>query len=127
LNQKPLEFLMQPLEQLLGQDPTMEVPTALVFIHVALHSGIRKTQIERQLNLTRSAAHRHVALLTEEGDGRRRRQTRGLGLVLSKPDPKDGRAKRLYLTRKGRAFAQSLISSGTGESEQARETPPQLR
>jgi DNA-binding MarR family transcriptional regulator len=118
---------MQPLEQLLDQDPAMEVPTALVFIHVALHSGIRKAQIERQLNLTRSAAHRHVALLTEVGDSRRSTRTRGLGLVRSRPDPKDGRAKRLYLTRKGRAFAQSLISSGRGEPDQTRETPPQLR
>jgi DNA-binding MarR family transcriptional regulator len=110
LKNKPLQALVQPFEQLRSQDSAMEVPTALVFIHVALQPGIKKTEIERQLNLTRSAAHRHIALLTQEGDvSRRGVDTRGLGLVVRKPDPKDGRAKRLYLTRKGEAFAQSLV------------------
>jgi DNA-binding MarR family transcriptional regulator len=106
-----LDFLVQPLEHLRDQDSAMEVSTALVFIRVVLQPGIKKTEIERQLNLTRSAAHRHIALLTEEGDvSRRGSQSRGLGLVIRKPDPQDGRAKRLYLTRKGQAFAQSLGS-----------------
>jgi DNA-binding MarR family transcriptional regulator len=109
LKTKPLELLMLPLEQLRDQDPAMEVPTALVFMRVALEPGIKKTEIERQLKLTRSAAHRHIALLTREGDiSRRGAHTRGLGLVMRKPDPNDGRAKRLYLTRKGQVFAQSL-------------------
>ena len=107
---RPLASLVPSLEQLRGQDSAMEVATALVFIRIALQPGIKKTEIERQLNFTRSAAHRHIALLTVEGDvSRRGPHTCGLGLVFSRPDPEDARAKRLYLTIKGEEFARSLM------------------
>jgi DNA-binding MarR family transcriptional regulator len=109
IKKESLGYLLQVFDQFRAFDPTMHLPTALVFLRVAMKPGIRKTEIEKELSLSSSAAHRHIAMLTKEGDTGRT-DNPGFDLVFMDADPLDSRAKRVFLTKKGAALAQSLLN-----------------
>lgn len=105
-----LSYMTQGLELFTQYDPTMHIPTALVFLTVASKPGIRKADLERLLDLSHSSGSRHVLVLTKDGD-----QTRlgkpGHDLIFTDTDPLDSRSKRCHLTKKGGLLKQRLIST----------------
>jgi DNA-binding MarR family transcriptional regulator len=105
-----LNKLMQALNQFCSLNHTMHVPTALVFMQVAMQPGIKKPNIQRSLGLSTSACSRHIRMLTKEGYSGA--NASGFGLVWTESDPQDARQKRVWLTLEGVALAQSLLRQG---------------
>jgi DNA-binding MarR family transcriptional regulator len=101
-----LNKLIEALNQFCSLNHTMHVPTALVFLQVAMRPGINKPVIQRTLGLSTSACSRHIRMLTKEGYSGT--GTSGFGLVWTESDPQDARQKRVWLTPVGVALAQSL-------------------
>jgi DNA-binding MarR family transcriptional regulator len=111
MSREALESLIQALSQFRALNSSMPVPTALVFMQVAIWPGIEKPNIQRKLGLSTSACSRHIRLLTREGypgsgNG-------GFGLVWTDSDPEDARQKRVWLTPEGMSLAQSLLAGGS--------------
>lgn len=109
VKKETLGYLIQVFDQFRQFDAAMHLPTALVFLRVAMKPGIKKTEIEKELSLSSSAAHRHIAMLTKEGD-KARTNNPGFDLVFMDSDPMDSRQKRVFLTKKGATLAQSLLN-----------------
>lgn len=94
------------LEKLRELNPHMPSSTALIFLYVASKPGVQIRELEDLTGMTNSATSRHVLVLTERGDVARNQP--GLGVVEQFPDPNDLRIKRLKLTAKGEALADSI-------------------
>lgn len=109
VKKETLGYLIQVFDQFRAFDPTMHIPTALVFLRVAMKPGIKKADIEKELSLSASSATRHILMLTKEGD-KARTNNPGFDLVYTDTDPMDSRAKRVFLTKKGATLAQSLLN-----------------
>ena len=105
-----LNKLIEALNQFCSLNHTMHVPTALVFMQVAIQPGIRKPTIQRRLGLSASACSRHIRMLTK--DGYSGTAASGFDLVWTDLDPQDARQKRVWLTTDGVALAQSLLRQG---------------
>jgi DNA-binding MarR family transcriptional regulator len=101
-----LNKLMLALNQFCELNHTMHVPTAMVFMQVAMQPGIGKPSIQRRLRLSTSACSRHIRMLTREGVSGT--GNCGFGLVWTESDPEDARQKRVWLTPEGVSLAQSL-------------------
>jgi DNA-binding MarR family transcriptional regulator len=99
------------LEKLREADRGMDMGTALVLLYVAQYPGITVSELQRLADLDKSAASRHVLILTEKGDVARGRK--GMGLVEYYPDPQDARVKHVKLTAKGQALASGLLKITT--------------
>lgn len=102
--------MAQGLELFLQFDPTMHIPTALVFLTVANKPGIRKAEIEKMLNLSTSSGSRHVLVMTKKGDFTRLNKP-GHDLIFTDADPLDSRSLRCHLTKKGAALRDRLITT----------------
>lgn len=109
-NTSPLAYMAKGLELFLQYDPTMHIPTALVFLTVAIKPGIRKAEIERMLNLSTSAGSRHIMVMTKRGDFTRLSKP-GHDLIFTDQDPIDSRSLRCHLTKKGLALRASMIAT----------------
>jgi len=102
-----LSYLSQALELFTAFDNAMHLPTALVFVTVAVEPGIKKSELEKRLGLSTSASSRHIMMLTKQGDKVRLGHS-GHDLVFSETDPLDNRNKRVFLTKKGAALRDHL-------------------
>jgi len=74
-------------------DPDVERPRAAhlaLFPHIELHGGTRVTELASKLGITKQA----VGQLVDDLEG--------MGMVQRRPDPEDGRAKRVCFTEQGR-------------------------
>ncbi len=105
-----LSYMAQGLELFLQFDPTMHIPTALVFLTVATSPGIKKTELERRLNLSNSAGSRHILMMTKKGDVARLNHA-GHDLIFTDQDPLDSRSHRVHLTKKGAALRDRIIAT----------------
>ena len=94
------------LEKIRELNPHMPSATALILLYVESKPGIQVRELEDLTGMTNSATSRHVLVLTERGDVARGQP--GLGVVEQFPDYDDLRIKRLRLTAKGEALADSI-------------------
>ena len=90
-----------PIELIKRHDPSdsMSVSTVLMLLYAMQYPNSTIKELERVSELSKSAASRHILILTERGD--RARSRPGLGLVTTYEDPHDARIKRVKLTHKG--------------------------
>ena len=83
--------------QLIGEHGWRDIPksNSLVFPHL-LKGGIRPSEIARRAGVTRQAVHQVLNDLRERG------------LIATKPDPTNRRAKLVFLTARGRQFDRAV-------------------
>lgn len=80
--------------------------TVLILLYVMQYPDSTVKEIEKLADVTKSAASRHILILTERGDRARARP--GLGLVEHYEDNIDARVKRVRLTPKGQRLANDI-------------------
>lgn len=97
--------LIQLVEQLRRLDLEMQLQTVLTFLLIAKEEGCTLRDLEREMGVSSSSVSRNVAALSATD----RRGAAGHGLVMKEVSPTDGRARVLFLTRKGRKFLVSLL------------------
>jgi len=110
IRKEVLGYLIQAFNRFRALNNSMHVPTAVVFMQVAMRPGIRKPEIQKGLGLSTSACSRHIRMLTKEGD-KSGTGNDGFGLVWTESDPEDARQKRVWLTPDGVSLAQSLLNN----------------
>lgn len=98
-----------PVEMIRRLDPSDQLSsmTVLILLYVMQYPGSSIKQIEKLAEVTKSAASRHILILTERGDRARARP--GLGLVDTYEDNEDSRIKRVRLTEKGKRLANDIL------------------
>lgn len=97
-----------PIELIRKIDPSDQLSsmTILILLYVMQYPDSTVKQIEKLAEVTKSAASRHILILTERGDRARARP--GLGLVEHYEDNVDARVKRVRLTPKGDRLANDI-------------------
>ena len=98
-----------PIEMIRKMDPSEQLSsmTVLILLYVMQYPDSTIKQIEKLAEVTKSAASRHILILTERGDRARARP--GLGLVETYEDQQDSRIKRVKLTTKGERLAADIL------------------
>lgn len=86
--------------------PEMPMQTASIFLAIALRPGITQADLAILTGLSQSSVSRNITSMTT----RDRHGKPGLGLVVQRHDPMDGRAYEQHLTKEGRALADRLLS-----------------
>lgn len=97
-----------PIELIRKIDPSdsLSASTVLMLLYVMQYPDSSIKKLEQVTELGRSAASRHILILTERGD--RARSRPGLGLVTTYEDNIDSRVKRVKLTPKGEQLARDI-------------------
>lgn len=97
-----------PLELIRRMDSSDQLSstTVLILLYVMQYPDSTVKEIEKLAEVTKSAASRHILILTERGDRARARP--GLGLVEHYEDNIDARVKRVRLTPKGKRLAADI-------------------
>jgi DNA-binding MarR family transcriptional regulator len=97
-----------PVEMIRRLDPSDQLSsmTVLILLYVMQYPDSSIKQIEKLAEVTKSAASRHILILTERGDRARARP--GLGLVETYEDRQDSRIKHVKLTAKGNRLAADI-------------------
>ena len=103
---KNLAAITSAVESLRKIDMHMDMGTALVFLLIAQFPGCSLKELQRLTGIDRSATSRHGLILTARGDICRGRK--GMGLAEQRPDGRDARIKRYFLTKKGADLAATL-------------------
>lgn len=98
-----------PIELVRKVDPSdsINASTILMLLYVMQYPDSTIKKLEQVSELGRSAASRHILILTERGD--RARSRPGLGLVETYEDNMDSRVKRVKLTAKGQRLATDIL------------------
>lgn len=88
--------------------PDITAQRLLILIGVYLHEGLSQRELLNHLETTSiTALSRNIADLSVLTT----RKTPGPALLELRPDPMNLRVKRVFLTRKGRAFVKQWLSS----------------
>ena len=118
--QRALFNLSKVLSGFQAMNRSMTIELANVFLLVALKEGQRSVDYGKETGLTQSTISRHLLDLsdyrrdlTEAAGGAGRKE--GYGLVKAEVDPMELRAKRYYLTHKGRTQVQRILGLLAGE------------
>lgn len=119
-DQRTLFTTSKVLSSFQALNRSMTIELANVFLLVALKEGQRAVDYAKETGLTQSTISRHLLDLSdyrrdlsEAGAGRKE----GYGLVKAEVDPMELRAKRYYLTHKGRLQAQRVLGIMRGEDQ----------
>ena len=98
-----------PIELVRKVDPSdsLNSSTILMLLYVMQYPDSTVKELELLTEIKRSAASRHIQVLTERGDRARKRL--GLGLVEYYEDAKDSRVKRVKLTAQGQRLANDIL------------------
>jgi DNA-binding MarR family transcriptional regulator len=92
--------------------PDITAQRLLILIGVYLHEGLSQRELLNHLETTSiTALSRNIADLS----GLTTRKTAGPALLELRTDPMNLRVKRVFLTRRGRAFVKQWLSSMDGE------------
>jgi DNA-binding MarR family transcriptional regulator len=86
--------------------PEMPMQMASVFIVIAMQPGIYQRDLPEIIGISQSSVSRNVTALTKMT----RHGTQGLGLVVRRHDPEDGRGYELYLSKAGRLLEERLVA-----------------
>ena len=83
-----------------------EVPAQVIttFLYIAAHDNCHKQALEEDLNFTTASSSRNTSWLSDQ----HRLNKPGLGLIIKKPDPTNGRRLTLRLTNKGKALVTQI-------------------
>lgn len=95
---------MDAIEQFRQKRPGMLAHQIIAFLHVALHEGKSHKEYARELGVTPSSASYTFGDLGNKPRG----SGAGLGLVVTSPNPADGRETLVHLTPRGQQFALGL-------------------
>ncbi len=95
---------MRALDRLHQTHADMTVRQLRYLFFVAQNPGLTVADVYRALGSNTSIASRTIAILSEVGAAK----SEGLGLVEARPDDKDRRLRRLFLTPKGLRFLTEL-------------------
>lgn len=101
---KAVQKLINIVEEFRKLDTEMQMQTAMTFLLVAKNEGCTVKEVGEWLGLSGAASSRNVAALSEW----HRKGRPGHNLVVSKTDLDDRRARKLFLTPKGRAVLNTL-------------------
>lgn len=96
--------LFRAIEEIRKIHPDMQTQTAAVFVAVAIDPGLTTKDIMARTGLAQSSCSRNVSLLSEW----KKYEEVGLGLVVSRVDPRERRRRIVTLTPKGERFAAIL-------------------
>jgi DNA-binding MarR family transcriptional regulator len=117
-DQRAVYGLSKVLSSFQTMNRSMTIESANVFLLVALKEGQRAVEYAKETGLTQSTISRHLLDLSDyrrdlsdAGSGRKE----GYGLVKAEVDPMELRAKRYYLTHKGRTQVQKILAILAGE------------
>lgn len=99
------ERLLRAVEIFREFDTAFPASYMAAFLYVALQPGKGPTEVGEALGISQAPASR---LILEIGQ-KSRHGGEGLGLVDSVPDPHDMRARKLFLTTKGRQLLKRLL------------------
>lgn len=102
--EKALEKHLRIFEEFRAIDSDMPLQTAVMYLLVAQNEGLTMADISKQMELAQSTCSRNIAALSKW----HRLNRPGLDLVVAKEDPVERRRKVVYLTPKGRKFAERL-------------------
>lgn len=106
MNTRHLITLKKVLEAVRAEAPEIPTQQLQIFIAVALDEGTTARSLEGITGMTQASIGRNVnALCRFAGAGRD-----GLGWIENRTDPRDLRAKPLYLTEKGREVMEKILS-----------------
>lgn len=86
--------------------PEMPMQMASVFVVIAMQPGIYQRDLPDIIGISQSSVSRNVTALS----GRTRHGTNGLGLIIRRHDPENGRGYDLHLSKAGRALAERLAA-----------------
>jgi DNA-binding MarR family transcriptional regulator len=104
--------LMAAIEIARAEDPVMPIQMLQTFLAVARQPGITMQQLGEILKTSQASCSRNVAAL---GKWHKFGEP-GLDLVEAVEDPVERRRKIMFLTPKGRARVQEVLSAVTGKS-----------
>lgn len=100
-----MERLLRAIEIFREFDTAFPASYMAAFLYVALRPGKGPSEIGESLGVAQAAASRLVLEIGQKS----RHGGEGLGLVDSVPDPADMRARKLFLTAKGRQLLRRLL------------------
>lgn len=106
-DRKQFRSLFSVVTQFRDLDSEMPVQQMQVLCWVALNEGKTQRDLRTSLDMPSSTSSRNIAALSKV----HRLGKEGLGLIDFVDDPEDRRAKRLWLTPKGRAFINKLLAT----------------
>lgn len=102
-----LDRLAAGLQVLGSLDPqALPLHHAQVFVFVAIKGSVTYREIEEHFGISNASASRTINSLGETSGHRKQ----PLGLVVSYPDPEDGRRLRVRLTKRGEQLLRTLQS-----------------
>lgn len=108
------EFL-RVLERLQQIDPAMPLSALQSFVWVALNDGHHQYDLEHYLGASNATASRAIGWWGEWRSFKDKRK--GPGFIESYPDPLDRRYRVVKLTKKGRAFWDSLLGGSNDQTK----------
>lgn len=82
----------------------VQLQTIRTFLFICSRPDCTQKDVEIHLNMTGASASRNIAYWTD----RRADRTEGVGFIDKREDDYDRRMKKLFLTKKGRAFYEKL-------------------
>lgn len=88
-------------------EPDMPMTQAICFLWVCLHEGRTQVELRQALDMPSATSSRNLAALSKI----HRLGKPGLNLIEWVENPDDRRAKLLYLTRRGKAIAETLTEA----------------
>ncbi|MGV8830389.1 MAG: hypothetical protein ACOH2N_00305 [Devosia sp.] len=103
-----LVSLLAKLKVLASLDTEMQLPMVAMLVIVAQRPGVYQRDMDGLVGVSQSSVSRNVHNLSRY----RRDGSPGFGLVEQRPDPKDVRSQRLFLTVAGVAFLARLVDHG---------------
>lgn len=102
-----LSRLFKCLEEFRKFEDQMPMQRAATFVAIAIHEGCTMKQLSEWLGVTISTCNRNVAALGDE----HRNGGKGLGWVITKPDPAEPRRNLMFLTPNGKRVASALLAA----------------
>jgi DNA-binding MarR family transcriptional regulator len=96
-NERAYLKMIRVLELLRNHHPIIHANSIISFLLVANNPGLSNSEIEKRLGVDSGTASRSIGLFRE----RHKPNKSGLGWVVSKPDDRDARVVRSYLTPRG--------------------------
>jgi DNA-binding MarR family transcriptional regulator len=101
----PLQRLAQALEVFRSHDEIIPSQRIEVFLLAALRHKVTREDTGEALNMSRSAAFRHLMALSDEAYIINATRKQGIGLLHAGDDPAESRRKIWTLTAKGKRVA----------------------
>lgn len=104
-----LVSLMNTLRVLASLDTEMQIQLVTMLVIVAQRPGVHQRDMDSLVGVSQSSVSRNVHSLSRY----RRDGSPGFGLVEQRPDARDVRSQRLFLTVAGGAFVSRLVEASS--------------